>query len=127
MYFAIGIAVIMVFIIISLLCSKSFIFLKLIKHSHTDRDTERLQPGSSSILKEQHSWSRLYKFLLILCLLFACMYFIFLRFFGCTDPFDESCLGALTPNTTCSLKCVNKKPIIDGSCTMLENNQIEVS
>jgi hypothetical protein len=125
MYLAIGIALLMIFIIVSLLCSKTFVFLKLVQR--TEGDTEKLQPNSPSTLKSQHSWGRVYKFILILCLLFACMYFIFLRFFGCTDFFADHCLSVLSHENTCSLKCVDKLPVISDQCTELSNFQVEVS
>lgn len=124
MYFADGVAILIIFLIICLLCSKSFIFLKIFRRHAAD--TEKLQPSSSSNLKTRHSWGRLYKFLLILCLLFVCTYFIYLRFFGCNDLFDVQCLGALSHKNDCTLQCVNKLPVIGDHCTGVGNFQVEV-
>ncbi|KAI6176422.1 Adenylyl cyclase V [Aphelenchoides bicaudatus] len=125
MYFADGVALLIIFLIICLLCSKSFMILKFLRKRATD--TEKLQPSnSSSALKSRHSWSRLYKFLLILCLLFVCTYFIYLRFFGCDSLFTEQCVDSLSQRNGCTLKCVNKLPVIADQCTGVENYQVEL-
>jgi hypothetical protein len=125
MYFADGFAILVIFIIACLLCSKSFVFLKAFRRPAAD--TEKLQPPSPSVLKTKHSWGRLYKFLLILCLLFACTYFIYLRFFGCNDLFDSHCLGSLLKENGCALRCVNKLPVINDKCKGVDNYQVEVN
>jgi hypothetical protein len=114
MYIADAVAVLVIFIIVCLLCSKSLFIHKLFRRRTAD--TEKLQPSSPSALKGKHAWSRLYKFLLILCLLFICTYFIYLRFFGCNDLLDFRCQGALSRETQCVLRCENKLPKMTTHC-----------
>jgi hypothetical protein len=53
------------------------------------------------------------------------MYFIFLRFFGCTEIFNGHC--STLHNNACTLSCVERLPVVNDQCMELNNFQVEVS
>ncbi|KAI6222383.1 Adenylyl cyclase V [Aphelenchoides fujianensis] len=123
MYFANGVAALSVAIIVLFLCTRSWSCLDFVRHHGAD--AEKLQP-SAPRLKRRHPFFRLYKFLLILVLMLVCIYFTFLRFFGCNSPFSGYCLGDYVGGNTCVLECQPIPSVSPGHCTELSNYQAEL-
>ncbi|KAI6200887.1 Adenylyl cyclase V [Aphelenchoides besseyi] len=123
MYFANGLSVLTISLIGIILCTRSMPFSFFVRHRGAD--VEKLQPTSQR-LKQRQPWNRLYKFLLILILLFGCIYFAFLRFFGCDPAISGYCIEAYTNRNSCVFQCQPTVTITPSHCNTLENYQSEL-